>query len=64
VNQRELIVLGLAAGCLLLALASMAAMHERHYRSRSERIEAAKASGHIEDRLATLEAILSEDRLT
>ena len=64
VSQRELLILVLAAGCLVLAVSAMAALHERHYRTREERISAARATGHIEDRLRALEEILSEDRLT
>lgn len=63
-TQRELIVIGAAAVVLLMAVSAMAAMHEKHYRNRSEAISRARASGHIEDRLSCLEAILSEDRLT
>lgn len=63
VTQREALVLAGALGLLLLALAAMASLHERHYRGRSERIAAARASG-LEGRVATLEAILAEDRFT
>lgn len=63
-TERELAIIAGAIGCLLLALAAMAALHERHYKSRAERILEAKATGKIDDRVACLEAILSEDRLT
>lgn len=49
---------------VIVALAVMAALHERHYKSRAQRIIEARSSGHIEDRIACLETILAEDRLT
>lgn len=63
-TQREMLVLGGCALLLGLALATMLGMHERHYRSRADRIKAARDTGHIEDRISTLEGILAEDRLT
>jgi Flp pilus assembly protein TadB len=62
-TTREAAVLAGALGFLLLALAVMASLHERHYRGRSERIAAARTSG-IEARVTCLEAILAEDRFT
>jgi len=64
VTQREVLVLAACGLLLLLAVSSMYAMHEKHYRTRADRIKGARASGHIEDRVAALEAILAEDRLT
>lgn len=63
-TERELLVLAGAGLIVVLALSAMYGMHERHYRSRAERIQAARDSGHIEDRLVCLEHILAEDRLT
>lgn len=63
VSERELLVLGAAACLLILGLAAMGALHELHYRARARRIEAARTQG-IEARIACLEAILAEDRLT
>lgn len=63
-TQRELIVLAGAGLLLLMALSAMYGMHEKHYRTRADRIQAARASGHIEDRVSCLEGILAEDRLT
>ena len=62
-TTREAAVLAGALGFLLLALAIMASLHERHYRGRGERIAAAREGG-LEIRVATLEAILGEDRFT
>ena len=62
-TTREAAVLAGALGLLVLALAAMASLHERHYRGRGERIAAARASG-LEARVACLESILGEDRFT
>lgn len=54
-----------AGACLLLlafALASMGALHERHYRDRRRRILEAQVAG-FELRLRTVEDILREDRM-
>lgn len=63
-TERELLVLAGAGLIVVLALSAMYGMHERHYRSRAERIQTARDSGHIEDRIMCLEHILAEDRLT
>lgn len=62
-TTREMFVLATAVALLLLAVAAMYSLHERHYRGRSDRIAAARAGG-LEARVATIEAILAEDRLT
>lgn len=56
----------IVAGAVLfvvLSLASMAALHERHYRDRRRRLLEANLAG-LELRLRTVEAILREDRMT
>ncbi len=57
------LVIVAAAACVLLALAGMAAMHERHYRSRRSLILDANMDG-LDARVRTIEAILREDRTT
>ena len=59
----RLLVFGIAAALVLLALAGMAGLHERHYRARRSAIGDARLRG-LELRLQTLERILGEDRLT
>lgn len=61
-TERALVWAG-AAALVVLALVVMAGMHERHYRSRAARIAETRDQG-IEARLATLETLLAEDRLT
>lgn len=63
-SDRETLIVAAAVLFGVLVVASMYGLHERHYRTRSERIAEARHSGHIEDRIACLEAILAEDRLT
>lgn len=48
---------------VVLALVAFAAMHERHYRSRRNVLLASRLQA-LETRVATVEGILSEDRLT
>lgn len=63
-NPPPELVLGLVAIVFVaLALASMGALHERHYRDRRRRLLEASLAG-IEIRLRTVEDILREDRLT
>jgi hypothetical protein len=64
-------MLGASVAFVLLALATMAALHERHYRSRVDRVDEARARarslGLVEGaliRLSTLEDIVCEDRAT
>lgn len=63
-TNREFIILGAAAALVLLALSAMYSLHERHYRTRGERIATARRSGSLDARLECIEAILAEDRLT
>lgn len=62
--EREL-VLAAAVGFLIVAvgLAAMATAHEQHYRDRRRRLLAARLEG-LELRVAAVESILTEDRLT
>lgn len=46
---------------VLIALAAMAMLHERHYRNRRTIID---PTAKIEDRITAIEAILTEDRFT
>lgn len=62
VTKRELYLAIGALAFVVLCLSAMAGLHERHYRSRADRIRTARRGG-IEDRIAMLEDILSEDRL-
>ncbi len=48
---------------VVLAIVAMAALHERHYRSRRSVILDSRLRG-VEGRLETVEGILREDRLT
>lgn len=57
------VIVMVAGGLLLLAIVTMAGMHEKHYRDRRSRISQARLEG-IEHRLATVEEILTEDRMT
>ena len=50
-NEQVVIAAGMVL--LMVALAAMGFLHERHYRSRAERIAATRDGG-IEQRLATL----------
>lgn len=52
----------LAAG-LVVCLVIFAGMHEKHYRDRRGQILATRFQG-LETRVATLETIITEDRLT
>jgi hypothetical protein len=61
VKGREL---GIIFGSIIfvaLCLTIMALMHERHYRKRGTIIDPSKA---IEERIAAIESILTEDRFT
>lgn len=65
-ESERLLVLAVGAGAILLvalALSTMAALHESHYRDRRRRLLEAHLQG-IELRLAAVESILREDRLT
>jgi crotonobetainyl-CoA:carnitine CoA-transferase CaiB-like acyl-CoA transferase len=56
-----------ALGGMILAAVVMAALHERHYNGRRERIENARLSGLLgsyDARLTVVETILLEDRET
>lgn len=61
-TERVLVWAG-ALALVLVAAAVMAGLHERHYRSRAARIAETRDNG-IEARIATIETILAEDRLT
>ncbi len=52
-----------AAALVLLSLVAMAALHERHYKSRRSRILDANLDG-LNARVSTIEGILREDRMT
>lgn len=57
------VIAAIAFGLFLFAVVAMAGMHEKHYRDRRGRISQARMTG-IEHRLATVEEILTEDRIT
>lgn len=70
-TEREIIVVAAAAALVLVVVVGMATLHERHYKSRAQRIAEARSSGGqlglmeaLAARLDCVEAILSEDRLT
>jgi hypothetical protein len=60
---RNGVVIAAALCIVLVVVASMAALHESHYRERRGRLLAARLHG-LELRLAAIEEILGEDRLT
>lgn len=63
-DGERLLVAAIAGAALLfvaLSLASMAALHERHYRDRRRRLLEAELAG-FELRLRAVEDILREDR--
>lgn len=61
-SERTLIVGG-SLLLVMIALATMAAMHERHYRDRRSRILETHLEG-LARRVDVVEDILREDRLT
>lgn len=62
-ETRTALILGIAGGLVLLAVLAMAGAHEKHYRDRRSRIAAGRMQGY-EIRLANIEEILTEDRMT
>jgi hypothetical protein len=60
-NQRELTILFGSITMILMAVAIMVSLHEKHYRERRVIID---PDLHLEDRVSNIEKILLEDRYT